>query len=60
MRPVPPSLTLPRKGGGNSWKAQKITPSPLMGEGRGGGVLSVGRDLRLTRAVTFSSGGTRV
>jgi len=29
---LPPSLTLPRKGGGNN-----LTPSPLTGEGGGGG-----------------------
>src|SRR3546814_6008059 len=33
----PTTLTLPRKGGGNSQPARRFTPSPLMGEGWGGG-----------------------
>ena len=33
MYDAPPTLTLPRKGGGNIL----LTPSPSMGEGWGGG-----------------------
>jgi hypothetical protein len=33
---TPPTLTLPRKGGGNRTHFA-LTPSPSMGEGRGGG-----------------------
>jgi len=37
MRDTPPTLTLPRKGGGKVETDQETTPSPLMGEGWGGG-----------------------
>ncbi len=33
----PPTLTLPRKGGGDQKRRLRLTPSPLAGEGRGGG-----------------------
>ncbi|MCC7046720.1 MAG: damage-inducible protein [Alphaproteobacteria bacterium] len=45
----PPTLTLPRKGGGDS----DFTPSPSMGEGRGGGAsLGTGRRLEPSAATT--------
>jgi len=35
---VPPTLTLPHEGGGNQTEpTSTYTPSPSMGEGRGGG-----------------------
>src|SRR5882762_7458227 len=34
---LPPTLTLPHKGGGNQTGATGYAPSPLVGEGRGGG-----------------------
>jgi hypothetical protein len=36
---APPSLTLPHKGGGDSLAMASLSliPSPLMGEGEGGG-----------------------
>jgi hypothetical protein len=37
MHAPPPTLTLPHKGGGNGPCSGKKTPSPLMGEGWGGG-----------------------
>jgi hypothetical protein len=37
MRSTPPTLALPRKGGGNCMAGQSLTPSPLTGEGWGGG-----------------------
>src|SRR5207245_257354 len=36
-REIPPTLTLPRKGGGNCLGPPLTSPSPLAGEGRGGG-----------------------
>ena len=39
---VPPTLTLPHKGGGDKYSAHKIIPSPLRGEGWGGGGVSAG------------------
>ncbi len=35
---LPPSLTLPHKGGGNNGPPPNGAPSPWMGEGWGGGV----------------------
>src|SRR5258708_20219268 len=37
VRPAPPTLTLPRKGGGDVSAPLKTSPSPSTGEGRGGG-----------------------
>jgi hypothetical protein len=34
---APPTLTLPRKGGGNERCGLLLTPSPLTGDGWGGG-----------------------
>ncbi len=34
---APPTLALPLKGGGDKYIAQNNTPSPLKGEGWGGG-----------------------
>ncbi len=39
----PPTLTLPLKGGGKRGVAVLSSPSPLRGEGRGGGDLSTRR-----------------
>jgi hypothetical protein len=39
---APPTPTLPRKGGGGKlFATDKISPSPLAGEGRGGGCRGV-------------------
>jgi len=37
---LPPTLTLPRKGGGKLFSGQITTPSPSMGEGGVGVTLS--------------------
>ena len=41
MPTITPTLTLPHKGGGKIVVAQLFSPSPLMGEGWGGGDSSV-------------------
>ena len=37
MASIPPTLALPHKGGGNTAPGDMISPSPVMGEGWGGG-----------------------
>jgi hypothetical protein len=39
MHVVPPTLALPHKGGGDMKLSPHSSPSPLMGEGWGGGEL---------------------
>ena len=43
MSATPPTLTLPRKGGGNFLASSPTSPSPLAGEGRGGGAPQLSR-----------------
>jgi hypothetical protein len=52
MNDTPPTLTLPRKGGGGTQWGLFIAPSRLMGEGRGGGA-SLVCERRRWRTLTF-------